>query len=495
MPPASHSFPRPSDSRWLALIVLCAGMLMIVLDATIVNVALPSIQRDLGFSQATLAWVINAYLIAFGGILLLAGRLGDLIGRKRMFLAGLTAFTAASLLCGLAWSPELLVGARFLQGLGGAMTSAVILGVIVTTFREPREQARALGIYSFVASAGASIGLLLGGVLTQLLNWHWIFLVNLPIGIATWLLATRLLEDDRGIGLGEGADVPGAVLITAALMLGVYAIIRTEDMGWASAHTLTVGLAAMAALAGFVVREARARNPLLPLGVFRSRTMTGANVVLALMVAALFGTFFLGSLFLQRVLGYEALQIGLAWLPVSLGIGLMSLGLAEPLITRFGPRTVLLPGLALIGTGLVLFARAPLAASYLTDLLPAMLAIGLGAGIGFPSLMSLAMSSATQETSGLASGLVNTTQQVGGALGLSVLAAVATSQTDGLLAAGIVAAPALSGGYQLAFAIGAGLMVAAATVAATVLRPVAAPYEARHQTAPPAPETARSESI
>src|SRR5712691_580397 len=268
-----------ATARWFSLAVLCAGMLMIVLDQTIVNVALPSIQSDLGFSQSNLAWVVNAYLIAFGGLLLLAGRLGDLIGRRRVFLAGLALFTTASLLCAVAQSQGVLIGARFVQGIGGALTSAGILGMIVTMFPEPREQAKAIGVYSFVASAGGSIGLLAGGAITEAINWHWIFFVNLPIGLATALVALRLVEGDRGIGLGRGADVLGAVLITGALMLGVYTILEAGNYGWGSAHTLGFGAAALALLSAFVAREARIANPLMPLRLFRSRNVAGANLV------------------------------------------------------------------------------------------------------------------------------------------------------------------------------------------------------------------------
>ena len=423
-------------SRWLALVVLCAGMLMIILDQTIVNVALPTIQSDLGFSQSSLAWVVNAYLIALGGLLLLAGRIGDLIGRKRIFLAGLAVFTLASLLCGAAQSEEMLIGARFVQGIGAAMTSAVILGMIVTMFPEPREQAMAIGIYSFVASAGASIGLLAGGLITQAINWHWIFFVNLPIGIAAAVLALRLLEADPGVGLREGADVAGAALVTAALMLGVYTIVGTVDHGWVSAHTLGFGAVAAVLLAGFVARQATASRPLVPLRIFRSRNVSGANIVQALMVAGMFGMFFLGTLYLQRVLHYDAVQTGAAFLPVSVGIGVLSLGFSARLITRLGARAVLLPGLALLVAGLVLLTGAPVGGDYVTDLLPAMVLLGVGAGIAFPALVTLAMSGATASDSGLASGLVNTTQQVGGALGLAVLATLSTSRTNHLLADG-----------------------------------------------------------
>jgi EmrB/QacA subfamily drug resistance transporter len=457
-------------TRWIALYVLCIGMLMIILDATIVNVALPSIQSDLGFSQSNLAWVVNAYLIAFGGLLLLAGRLGDLIGRRRIFLIGLAVFTAASLLCGVAQSQGVLIGARLLQGIGGALTSAVILGMIVTMFPEPREQAKAIGVYSFVASAGASIGLLLGGVLTEAINWHWIFFVNLPIGIATALLALRLVERDQGIGIRNGADVLGALLITSGVMLLVYTILEVSDYGWGSAHTLGLGAASIGLLVAFVLRESRAATPLIPLRIFRSRNVSGANVVQVLMVAGMYGMFFLGALYMQRVLGYGALEVGLAFLPVALLIGTLSLGFSANLNMRFGAKATLLPGLFLIVAGLALFSQAPLDANYLVDILPSMVLLGTGAGLSFPSMMTLAMSGATRSDSGLASGLVNTSLQVGGALGLATLATLATTRTDTLLANGESTASALTDGYQLAFVVGAGLVIAAIGIALTVLR-------------------------
>jgi EmrB/QacA subfamily drug resistance transporter len=457
-------------ARWIALIVLCTGFLMIILDQTIVNVALPTIQDDLGFSQSSLAWVVNAYLIAFGGLLLLAGRLGDLLGRKRIFMIGLTVFTAASLLCGVAQSQEVLIGARFLQGAGGAMTAAVILGMIVTMFPQPGEQARAIGVYSFVASAGASIGLLAGGVLTEAINWHWIFFVNLPIGIATAVLASRLIEDDAGIGLHQGADVGGAVLVVSALMIGIYAIVEASDQGWGSFQTLALGGVALALLVGFVIRESRTANPLIPLRIFRARVVSAANAIQALMVAGLFGMFFLGALYLQRVLGYDAIEVGLAFLPVALVIGILTVDLSARLIMRFGATRVLVPGLVLIAVGLALFQRAPVGADYVSDVLPVMLLLGVGAGLSFPSLMTLAMSGATASDSGLSSGLVNTTQQVGGALGLAVLATLSSTRTEGLRGDGDSVASALTGGYHLAFAIGAGLVVAGIVLALLLLR-------------------------
>jgi EmrB/QacA subfamily drug resistance transporter len=458
-------------NRWIALYVLCVGMLMIVLDITIVNVALPSIQDDLGFSQSSLAWVVNAYLIAFGGLLLLSGRFGDILGRKSIFMAGLGVFTVASLLCGLAQSQEVLVGARFVQGVGGAMTSAVILGMIVTMFPEPREQAKAMGVYAFVASGGGSVGLLAGGLLTESINWHWIFFVNIPIAAVTALLAARLLERDQGIGFGDGADVPGAILITSSLMLGVYTIVSpAADYGWGSGRTLALFAAALVLLLAFLVREARFGNPLIPLGIFRSRNVSGANVVQALSVAGMFGMFFLGSLYLERVLGYDALEIGLAFLPVTIVMGTLSIRYTEPLIMRFGARRTLLAGMGFIAVGLVLFTQAPVDGSYVQHLLPVMIPLGLGAGLSFPALMTLAMSGATEEDAGLASGLVNTSAQVGGSLGLAVLATLSASRSDSLIDGGEATASALTSGYHLAFVIAAALVVAAIVVAVTVLQ-------------------------
>src|SRR3954462_3651570 len=472
----------------LALYVLCVGMLMIVLDATIVNVALPSIQQDLGFSQSNLAWVVNAYLIAFGGLLLLAGRIGDLIGQRRIFLFGLVMFIAASLLCALAQSQGLLIGARFVQGVGGALTSAVILGMIVTMFPEPREQTKAIGVYTFVAVAGGSIGLLAGGVLPQTINWHWIFFVNLPIGLATALFAVRLVPDREGIGLTAGADLPGAVLLTGGLMLGVYAILGVAAKGWGSTQTLGLGAVSIGLLVAFVARQARVANPLMPLRLFRSRNVSGANLVQALLVVGMFGMFFLGALYMQQILGYTALQVGLAYLPMTLVMGTMSFRITGQLNLRYGPQATLIPAMLFIVAGLILLARTPVDATYAIDLLPAMILIGLGAGLGFPSLMTLAMSGATASDSGLASGLVNTSVQVGGAIGLAVLATLATERTDGLLAEGEPADSALNSGFLLAYLVGAGLVLVAIAIAVSVLRsrvPAAAPEPATEVPAAP----------
>jgi EmrB/QacA subfamily drug resistance transporter len=443
---------------------------MIVLDATIVNVALPSIKDDLGFSQSALAWVVNAYLIAFGGLLLLAGRIGDLIGHRRVFLIGLAVFTAASLAGGLAQSQGMLIAARFIQGAGGALASAVILGMIVTMFPEPREQARAIGVYGFVASAGGSIGLLAGGVLTDLINWHWIFFVNVPIGLATGLLSLRFVEDRPGLGLREGADIPGALLVTSGLMLGVYTILGVEGHGWTSAQTLALGAVSIGLVAAFVARQARVETPLMPLRLFRSREVAGANLVMGLLVVGMFGLFFLGALYLQLILGYEALEVGLAFLPGTLVMGTLSLGFTDKLNMRFGAANVLIAGLVFLIGAMLLFTRTPVDGNYWIDLLPLMLLFGVGAGVSFPALMMLAMSGATPQDAGLASGLVNTTAQVGGAIGLALLATLATDRTEGLLADGEHAAAALNGGYHLAFMIGAILAAVAIVVAATVLR-------------------------
>ena len=458
--------------RWISLYVLCTGMLMIVLDATVVNVALPAIQDDLGFTQSGLAWVVNAYLISFGGLLLLAGRLGDLISRRGMFLAGLAVFTAASLLCGLAQSQVLLVGARFVQGAGGAMTSAVILGMIVTMFPEPREQAKAIGVFAFVASAGGAVGLFVGGVLTQSINWHWIFFVNVPVGIATAVLAWRLIEADKGIGFGDGADVLGAGLITASLMLGVYTIVNpAAEYGWGAGRTLALGALSLVLLAAFVAREATAKSPLVPLRIFRSRNVSGSNLIQVLSLAGMFGMFFLGALYLQRILGYDALQTGLAFMPVTILMGTLSVRYTDRLVMRFGAKKMVLSGLALFMLGLALFTQAPVDGDYVVHILPVMVLLGIGAGLCFPALMTLAMSGASPDDAGLASGLINTTAQVGGALGLAVLATLSATRSSVLIGAGEPTAAALTSGYHLAFGIGAALVLVAIIVAVSVLEP------------------------
>jgi EmrB/QacA subfamily drug resistance transporter len=477
-------------SRWLALGVIASGMLMIILDGSIVTVAMPAIQNDLGFSPVGLSWVVNAYLIAFGSLLLLAGRLGDLIGRKRMFLAGTAVFTAASLLAGAATSPAVLIAARFLQGVGSAMAAAVSLGILVTLFKEPRERAKAIAVFSFTGAAGASIGSVLGGVLTDSLNWHWIFFINLPIGLAALAIALPVLPADRGLGLAGGADVIGALLVTAGLMLGIYTIVNVEAHGWISAPTLGFGALATVLLVAFVARQATARNPLMPLRIFRSRSVSGANLVQILMVAALFSFQILVALYLQKVLGYGAAQTGLAMLPAAAVIGAVSLGVSARLNARFGERNVLLAGLVLLVGVLGLLTRVPVHANYLTDLLPVML-LAAGFGLALPALTTLGMSGAGADDAGLASGLFNTTQQIGGATGVAVLSTLAASRTDGLLADGESQAAALTGGYHLAFTVGAGLLVSAFAVAFTVLRqPKQVPIEQAEDDTPAAAHAA-----
>ena len=451
------------NTRWLSLTILCTGFLLIVVDMTIVNVALPSIQRDLGYSQSGLAWVINAYLIAFGGFLLLAGRLGDLFGRKRVFLIGLAIFTGASLLCGLSFNPTVLIAARFIQGIGGAVSSAVILAMIVTLFPKPNEQAKAFGVFSFIASAGAAMGLLAGGLITQTVSWHWIFFVNLPIGIATAAAAARLLPADRGIGVGKGADVLGALLVTVALMLGVYTIVESSEYGLGSFRTIALGALSLALLAAFVARQAVARNPILPLRLFASRRLSVANMVQALMSCAFLGFFFMASLDLQRVLGYGPMEIGLAFLPVAVVMGLFSVRFSALLINRFGPLSVLVSGQLVIAVALAWLGFGPVNADYAVNLMVPLALLGLGGGLSFPSLTIIAMSDATPGDAGLASGLLNTTGQVGGALGLAVLAALAGARTLNLVHDGLGSAAALAGGYHLAW------LVSAATIAVTLV--------------------------
>jgi EmrB/QacA subfamily drug resistance transporter len=479
-------------NRWLALIVLCLGTLMIVLDSTIVNVALPSIRADLGFSQTSLAWVVNAYLLTFGGFLLLGGRLGDLYGHRRLFLAGISLFTLASLCCGLAGSQGFLVTARAVQGVGGAVASAVSLSLMMHLFTDPADRAKAMGVFGFVASGGGSIGVLLGGVLTGLLDWHWIFLVNLPIGVAVVALSLRLLPGGGGrVGAGR-LDVAGAVTVTAALMLAVYAIVNGNQAGWTSART--VGLLAVAAglLAVFLLIESRVAAPLMPLGLFRLRNLATANVIAVLWAAAMFAWFFLSALYLQLVLGYSPLRVGLAFLPGNVIMGVLSVGVSARLVMRFGIRRPLAAGLLMAAAGLVLFARAPVGGSFVVDVLPSMILLGTGAGIAFNPVLLAAMSDVAPAESGLASGVVNTAFMMGGALGLAVLASLAASRTDSLRAAGDGPLAALVGGYHLAFLVGAVFAAAAAGIGVAVLRPgrMAAGHDHEAIAAEPAPAEA-----
>jgi EmrB/QacA subfamily drug resistance transporter len=457
--------------RWIALYVLCLGDLMIVLDSTIVNVALPSIRDDLGFSETSLAWVVNAYLLTFGGFLLLGGRLGDLFGHRRLFVYGISLFTLASLACGLATTQWFLVGARAVQGLGGAVVSAVALSLIMVLFTEPAERAKAMGVFGFVLSGGGTAGVLLGGILTDLLSWHWIFLVNIPIGIAVVALSLTLLPAEHGPAATGRLDVAGAVTVTAALMLAVYAIVNGHDKGWSSGQTLGLLAGAAALLVAFVVTEARARSPLVRLGLFRLRNVATANALGILMAAGLFATFFFSALYLQLVLGYSPLQVGLAYLPSTIVWGTVSLMLSDKLVIRFGIKPPLIGGLLIMTAGVLLFARAPVGGSFPVDILPSMLLQGFGAGIAFNPILLAAMSDVAPEESGLASGVVNTAFMMGGALGLAILASLAAARTDSLASSGHSHLGALNGGYHIAFLVGALFAVAAAVVGAALLRP------------------------
>jgi EmrB/QacA subfamily drug resistance transporter len=459
------------ERRWLALFVLCFGDLMIVLDSTIVNVALPSIREDLQFSQTALVWVVNAYLLTFGGFLLLGGRLGDFFGYRRMFLAGVVFFTVASLGCGLAGSQSMLIGARAIQGLGGAVVSAVALSLIMNLFTEPAERAKAMGVFGFVMAGGGSVGVLLGGVLTDILNWHWIFLVNLPIGVAVYALCLAVIPRDGAPAETGRIDVAGAVTVTASLMLAVYAVVNGEEAGWRSWQTL--GLLAIAGLllAVFFAVEARVATPLMPLGLLRLRNVVIANLVGVFWAAAMFAWFFISALYLQLVLRYSPLEVGLAFLPANLIMAAFSLGLSARLVMRFGIRLPLAAGLSLAALGLALFALAPVDGRFVLHVLPGMLLLGIGAGMAFNPVLLAAMGDVPPNESGLASGVVNTSFMMGGALGLACLASLATAGTHRLLALGEAPLVALNGGYRMAFTVGAGFAVLAALLGAGLLRP------------------------
>ncbi len=457
-------------ARWLALYVLCLASLMIVLDVTIVGVALPSIKDDLGFSDTSLAWVVNAYLLTYGGFLLLGGRLGDLYGHRRLFLIGISVFTLASLACGLATSQEFLVVARSVQGVGGAVASAVSLSLMVNLFTDPGERAKAMGIFGFVAAGGGSLGVLLGGILTDVISWHWIFLVNFPIGVLVVLLSLRLLPEVQLPSGERRLDVAGAVTVTAALVIAVYAIVNANQKGWTSAHTLGLLAVALILFGVFLAVEMRVRSPLMPLGLFKSRNLATADVVGVLWAASMFTWFFLSALYMQLVLGYSPLQIGLAFLPANLIMAAFSVGLSAKLVMRFGFRAPLATGLALAAAGLLLFTRAPVDGTFVVDILPSMILLGFGAGMAFNPVLLAAMSDVAPEEAGLASGIINTSFMMGGALGLAVLASVASSRTSTLLDAGESQVSALTGGYHLAFLVGALFALGAAAIGGLLLR-------------------------
>ncbi|HVA90609.1 MAG TPA: MFS transporter [Chloroflexota bacterium] len=480
--PSEESWSPPAArqrERWIAVVVLCLGQLMLTLDATVANVALPAIQRDLHFSQSSLAWVVNGYLITFGGLLLLAGRLGDLIGRRKVFLAGLVVFTLASVLCGLATSREFLIGARCLQGVAAACDASMILGILVTIFTDPRDTAKAMGIYTFVAVTGGTIGLLAGGALTQALNWHWIFFINLPIGAGALVLGLRLIPDHQGAGLRQGIDVLGALLVTAAPALGVYTIIQASDSGWGSSWTIGLGAAAISLTLIFVLIEARIPNPLVPLRIFRSRNVVGANLIRALLYVGMFGVFFLGALYLQHVRGYSALQTGFAFLPMTMTVACFSLFITRRMMSRLGARTTLIAGSVLVAGGTLLFARASVDGSYITQVLPVFLLVGAGAGLAFMASVTLAMAGAGPRDSGLVSGLANVSSQIGAAVGVAVLACLSTRRTNDLLARGHAAKDALTSGYDLGFLVAGGGAATAVVVALVVLRAPSEPAVVR----------------
>jgi EmrB/QacA subfamily drug resistance transporter len=465
------SSPSADPRRWAALIVVCFAQLMIVLDVTIVNVALPSIQQDLHFSQADLTWVVNAFLVTFGSLLLLAGRLGDLLGRKRVFLAGLATFTVASLLCGVAPTQGALIGARLLQGVGAAAQASVILAIIVTEFPEAADRARAMGAYVFVSVAGGSLGLLAGGLLTEALSWHWVFFVNLPIGAATFALAHALIRSDRGLGIAHGVDWVGSLLVTTSLMSAIYAIINATAHGWTSAHVLGIGGLAAALMAAFLALEARIPNPIVPLRVLRLRGLVNASVVRGFLVTGMYSTFFLGTLYLEHVRHFSALQTGAAFLPWTITVAVLSQGITTRLVARFGPLAVLTTGMVSAAAGLLVFATVGPHTAYFPTVFLACFAIGLGIGMAFMPLLTLAMADVPAADAGLGSGITNVTQQISGALGLAVLSTVAASHTKGLLAADHEPTSALIGGYHVAFLAGALTILTGIVLAFALLRP------------------------
>jgi EmrB/QacA subfamily drug resistance transporter len=457
--------------RWLALFVVCMAQLMIVLDTTIVNVALPSIQHDLHFTQGSLTWVVNAFLISMGSLLLLAGRMSDLLGRKRLFMLGLTTFTAASIACGIAPTGGFMIAARFIQGVGAAMQASVILAIIVTEFPKPSDRARAMSAYVFTAVAGGSLGLLAGGVLTELLSWHWIFFVNVPIGVATMALGRILIPNDTGRGLGERVDYLGSVLVTTSLMAAVYAIVQATSHGWGSIQVLGFGAIALALMAAFIAVEARVTNPIMPLRILRLRGLVVGSLSRGFLVTGMYSTFFLGTLYLEHVLHYSAVQTGAAFLPWTVTVALISsLGLTTRLMKRFGTLRTLVFGMTVVIGGLTILTNANPGTHFFPTLFFGFFLIGFGIGNAFTPLMTIAMADVPAADAGLGSGITTLAQQVGGALGLAALGTIATNHTHALAAQHVSAANALVGGYHLAYTIGAGAVVVAIVLAVALLR-------------------------
>jgi EmrB/QacA subfamily drug resistance transporter len=456
--------------RWIALIVVCLAMLMNALDSSIVNVALPSIQHDLHFSQANLTWVVDAYLIAFGSFLLLAGRLGDLLGRKKVFLSGVALFTASSFVCSLAVNQAMLITARFFQGMGGAISTSVIVAIIVTEFSGANERAKAMSAYMFVAVGGGSIGLLVGGILTQAVNWHWIFVINVPIGIVTFILGSLLIKENAGLGVREGIDLKGSLLMTVSLIVGIYAIVTASTYGWLSAHTLGFGATSVVLMGAFAFLESRIAKPIMPLRIVKLRSLTTSSVVRGLSFSAMFAVFFFGALYLERVLGYDPVRTGVAFLPLTLAMAIMSLGVTSRLLARYGPMKLLIPGMTAAVIGLLWLSRSGVHANYFVAILPAFLLLGVGMSVSAVPLLTIAMADVPREDAGLASGIVNVSMWLASSAGLAVFGTLAASKSKTLLAQGYSGSQSLLAGYHEAFFIGAILAALALLVVVAVLR-------------------------
>lgn len=465
--PSSGTIDR---RRWIALIVVCLAMLMNALDSSIVNVALPSIQHQLHFTQSGLTWVVDAYLIAFGSFLLLAGRLGDLIGRKKVFLSGVSLFTFSSLICAVAQNQATLITARFFQGLGGAISTSVIVAIIVTEFSGAHERAKAMSAYMFVAVGGGSIGLLVGGILTQAVNWHWIFVINVPIGILTLFLGTILIKENPGLGIREGLDITGSLLMTSSLIIGIYAVVKASSYGWLSSHTLGFGGFAVALMLVFVALESRVTKPIMPLRILQLRSLTASSIVRGLTFSSMFAVFFFGALYLEKVLGYGPLRTGIAFLPMTLAMTVMSLGLTSRLLIRFGPMKLLVPGMSIVVLGLLILSRTPEHANYLMSILPAFLMLGVGMNLSAVPLLTIAMADVRKSDAGLASGIVNVSMWLASSIGLAVFGTLAASKTSSLVAQGQTTSSALVSGYHTVFLIGAVLAFIGLLVTVVVLR-------------------------